>query len=246
MCVCVCVTYRVNYMYIYGLYLKIAKPEVSAETELSLRVWEWEKSVVYFRVSQEILFCPQGYKYLPGNKEQREERWQVESSGRKTEVVFIVQTLIRVQLLVTSWTAACQDPLPSTISWRSLIKSMSTESVVLCNCNSDALCCPLVLCHQFFPASGSFLMSLYISWSNSPSVLVLPMNIQGWFSLGLMVWSPCCPRDSQESSIGPQFESTNYLALSSLYDLILTSIHDYWNHKFDNADLCCQSDISAF
>ena len=35
---CVCVTYRFNYMYIYELYLKIAKPEVSAEPELSLRV----------------------------------------------------------------------------------------------------------------------------------------------------------------------------------------------------------------
>jgi len=88
--VCVCVTYRFNYMYIYELYLKIAKPEVSAEPELSLRVWEWEKSVIYFRVSQEIQFCPQGYKYLSGNKEQREERWQTESSGRKTEVVLIV------------------------------------------------------------------------------------------------------------------------------------------------------------
>ena len=66
---------------------------------------------------------------------------------------------------------------------------------------------------------------LFISWPNSRSVLVLPMNIQGWFSLGLMVWSPCCPRDSQESSLGPQFERTNYLALGSLYDPILTSIH---------------------
>ena len=25
---------------------------------------------------------------------------------------------------------------------------------------------------------------------------VLPMNIQGWFPLGWLVWSPCCPRDS--------------------------------------------------
>ena len=38
MCIYVCVTYRVNYIYIYELYLKISKPEVSAETELSLRV----------------------------------------------------------------------------------------------------------------------------------------------------------------------------------------------------------------
>ena len=45
-------------------------------------------------------------------------------------------------------------------------------------------------CPQSFPASGSFPMSqLFTSdgWSigASASVLVLPMNIQGWFPLGL-------------------------------------------------------------
>ena len=60
---------------------------------------------------------------------------------------------------------------------------------------------------------------------------VLPMNIQGWFLLGLTVWSPSCPKNSQESSPAPQFESINSLALSLLYGPILTSIHDYWeNH----------------
>ena len=49
-----------------------------------------------------------------------------------------------------------------------------------------------------------------------------------------LVWSPCCPRDSQESSPTPQFKSINYLALSFLYGPALTSIHDYWkNHSFD-------------
>ena len=33
----------------------------------------------------------------------------------------------------------------------------------------------------------------------SASASVLTMNIQDWFALGLMVGSPCCPRDSQES-----------------------------------------------
>ena len=30
------------------------------------------------------------------------------------------------------------------------------------------------------------------------------------FLLGRLIWSPCCPRDSQESSLTPQFESMNY------------------------------------
>ena len=39
-------------------------------------------------------------------------------------------------------------------------------------------------------------------------------------------WSPCCPRDSQESSPTPQFKSINFLAFSFLYGPTLTSIHD--------------------
>ena len=48
-----------------------------------------------------------------------------------------------------------------------------------------------------------------------------------------LVWSPCSPRDSQESSPTPQFKSINSLALSFLYSPTLTSIHDCWkNHTF--------------
>ena len=43
-----------------------------------------------------------------------------------------------------------------------------------------------------------------------------------------VVWSPCCPRDSPESSSTPQFKSINSLALNFLYSSTLTSIHDYW------------------
>ena len=41
-----------------------------------------------------------------------------------------------------------------------------------------------------------------------------------------MVGSPCCPRDSQESSPAPQFESINSSALSLLYGPTLTFIYD--------------------
>ena len=62
-----------------------------------------------------------------------------------------------------------------------------------------------------------------------------------------LVGSPCSPRDSQESSLTPQFKSINSSALSFLYSPTLTSIHDYWkNHSFDWMDLCQQSNVSAF
>ena len=55
-----------------------------------------------------------------------------------------------------------------------------------------------------------------------------------------LVGSPCCPRDSQESSPAPQFKNINSLALSLLWQFCgthhngptLISIHDYWkNHS---------------
>ena len=68
----------------------------------------------------------------------------------------------------------------------------------------------------------------------STSASVLPMNIQDsfpfnidWFDL-LAVWTPCSPRDSQESSPTPQFKNISSSVLSFLYSPTLTSIHDYW------------------
>ena len=43
-----------------------------------------------------------------------------------------------------------------------------------------------------------------------------------------LVRSPCNPRDSQEPSPTPHFESINSLVLTLLYSPTLTSIHDYW------------------
>ena len=52
-----------------------------------------------------------------------------------------------------------------------------------------------------------------------------------------LLWSPCSPRDSQESSPTPQFKSINSSALSFLYSPTVTSIHDYWkNRSFDYTD----------
>ena len=53
-----------------------------------------------------------------------------------------------------------------------------------------------------------------------------------------LVWSPCCPRDSQESSPTPQFKSISSLVLRFIYGPTLTSMSDYWkNQSFDYMDL---------
>ena len=88
-----------------------------------------------------------------------------------------------VRLFPTPWTIAVQAPLSSTIS-QSLLKFMSSELVMLSN--HPILCLPLLLLPSIL--SGSFPMSrLFASDSQSmgASASVLPMNVQGWFPLGL-------------------------------------------------------------
>ena len=96
---------------------------------------------------------------------------------------------------------------------------------------------PLSSCLQSFPASGS--ESKWVS-SLHQVTKVLELQHQPFqrtfridFLSDWLVWFPCSPRDSQESSPTPQFKSINSSVLSLLYSPTLTSIHDYWkNHSF--------------
>ena len=101
-----------------------------------------------------------------------------------------VQSLSRVWLFATPWTAAWQASLSITNS-RSLLKLMSIELVMPSNHLIPVV--PFFSCLQSFPASGSFPMSQFFSSSGqsfgvSASVSVLPMNIQDWFPLGWTGW----------------------------------------------------------
>ena len=100
--------------------------------------------------------------------------------------------------------------------------------------NHLMLCCPLLLLPSVFPGIRVFSveLALHIRWPKYWNFSIcIPMNIKEWFPLDWLVWSPCCSRDSQKSSLAPQFESINSLALSLTYGSILTSIYDCWkNH----------------
>ena len=103
------------------------------------------------------------------------------------------------------------------------------------SCLSSQWCHPTIsssvvpfFCLQSFPASGSFPVSWLFASSGqsngaSASASVLPMNVQDW--------SPCSPRDSQESSPTPQFKSISSSVLSFLQSPTLTSVHDYWKNN---------------
>ena len=74
-----------------------------------------------------------------------------------------VQSLSRVQLFVTPWTAAHQAFLSIANSW-SLLKLMSIESVI--PSNHLILCCPLLLMPSIFPSIRVFSNEsvLHIRW----------------------------------------------------------------------------------
>ena len=111
---------------------------------------------------------------------------------------------------------------------------------------------PFSSCLESFPVPGSFPMSwLFASGGQrigaSASASILPMNIQGWFPLGLTGLIPLQSRGLSRVLSRPQFKSISSSVLSLLYGPVLTSICDYWkNHSFDYMGLCWQSDVSAF
>ena len=113
---------------------------------------------------------------------------------------------------------------------------MSVESMILSK--YFIFCLSLSLLPSIFPASGSFPMSQFFPSSGQSirtSATDLPMNIQGWFPLGLTGLTGFLPKDSQESSPVPQFKNISSSALSLFYGPTLTSVYDYWkNHSFES------------
>ena len=96
-----------------------------------------------------------------------------------------VESLSRVQLLVTPWTAARQASLSFTVS---RVYSNSRPLSWWCYLTISSSATPFSFCRQSFPTSGSFLMSWLftsggLSIRASASASVLPLNIQGWFPL---------------------------------------------------------------
>ena len=79
--------------------------------------------------------------------------------------------------------------------------------------------------HQSFPISWPF--------TSVAKVLELQPQYQSFqwifrvsFFQDWLVWSPCCPRNSQASSSAPQYESISFSVFSLLHGPALTSVYD--------------------
>ena len=138
----------------------------------------------------------------------------------------------------------CPSPSPRVCSNSCRLMMMPSSHLILCR--------PLLLPPSIFPSIRVFSnesalrnrwpkywsFSFSISLSNEYSGLI-SFRID-WFDLLAVQGTPknLLQHHTSKASI--------LWALSLLYGLTLTSIHDYWkNHSFDYMDLCWQSDVSA-
>ena len=142
------------------------------------------------------------------------------------------------------------------------------HSRLLCLSRSPRICsnscplrwwCYLTISSTVFPFSPAFNLSQHqdlFQWVGSSFQVARVLEVQHqyfqWivrvdFLCDWLIWSPCCPRNSEESSPALQFKSINFSVLSFLYGSTFTSVHDYRkNHRFDYMDHCLQNDVSAF
>ena len=143
-----------------------------------------------------------------------------------------VQSLSRVQLFVTPWTAARQASLSITNS-RSLLKLMSIESVM--PSNHLILCRPLLLLPSIFPSIRVFSNEsvLHIRWPKywSFSFNISPSNEHSGLISVRMDWLDLLAvQGTLKSLLQHHSSKTSVLWCSAFFK----SIHDHWkNHSLN-------------
>ena len=171
------------------------------------------------------------------------------SSGCRGQML-LSQSLSHVRLFATPWDCSTpgfpvHHPLPGACS-------NSCPLSQWCHPTISPFATPISYCPNLSQHQGLF---QWVSSSHqvakvleaSTSVLILPVNIQGWFPLRLTGLISLQSRELSGVFSAPQLESINCLVLSLLYGPTFTPIHDFWKkHSFDYTELCQQSDVSAF
>ena len=145
-----------------------------------------------------------------------------------------VQSLSRVRLFATPWTAARQASLSITTSW-SLLKLMSIESVM--PSNHLILCPPFLLPPSIFPSIRGFSNEsvLHIGWPKywSFSFSISPSNEYSGLISFRMDWLDLLAVQGTLKSLLQHHSSKASILWCSAFFIVQVS-HDYWkNHSFD-------------
>ena len=147
-----------------------------------------------------------------------------------------VQSLSRVWLFATPWTAACQAFLSIINSW-SPPKPMST--VLVMPSNHLILCHPLLLLPSIFPSIRVFSneSALCIRWPKywSFSLNISPSNEHpGLISLRMDWLDLLAVQGTLKSLLQHHSSKASILRCSAFFTVQLTSIHDHRkNHSLD-------------
>ena len=124
---------------------------------------------------------------------------------------------------------SCPSPTPG-------VYSKSCPLSWWCHPTISSSVIPFSSCLQSFPASGSFQMNPLYQVAKVLEFQLQHQSFQWIFRTNFLqdglVWSPCSPRDSQESSPISQFKSINSLVLSFLsflciYECVCVYINTY-------------------
>ena len=110
----------------------------------------------------------------------------------------------------------------------------------ICSDSSPDLVMPSTISSSVTPSLSDLNLSQHhdlFQWASSSHQVAKLLEIQlqyfQWifrvdFLQDWLVWSSCCPRNSQESSPAPQFKGINSSVLTLLYSPTLTSVHECW------------------
>ena len=164
--------------------------------------------------------------------------------------ISLVQSLSRVRLFVTPWTAARQASLSLTNSW-SLPKLMSFESVM--PSNHLILCHPLLLLSSIFPNIRVFTneSALHIRWPKywSFSLNISPSNEHAGLISFRMDWLDLLAVQGALKNLLQHHSSKAPILQRSAFFIARFS-HPYMTtgntNSLDQTDLCWQSNVSAF
>ena len=175
---------------------------------------------------QEAQFCGQSQK----------DYWPTGNNGLKLYMrnEFL---LYSISLVIHSCPTICNPmdcSMPGFHVHHQLLEHTQTHVRWVMPSNHLILCYPLLLLPSIFPKVFPRVFSnesvLHIRWRNTEapaSASVVSVNIQDWSPLGLPGWISLQSKGLSRVFSTQHFKSINSSALSFLYGLTLTSIHDY-------------------
>ena len=158
--------------------------------------------------------------------------WWVELSSLPA---ISVQSLSCDWLFVIPWQQPTRPPCPSPTSG---VYPKPCPLSQWCHPTISSSVVPFSSCPQSFPASGSFPTSQFFpsggqSIGVSASALVLAMNIQCWYPLGLTGLISLLSKRLSRVFSSIIVQRHQFFGAQPFYCPALTSIHDYWkNHSW--------------